>query len=82
MEREAARHGTPWPSIARHMMGLRHGTPGARRWRQVWSDHQLKGEPPRAVWSQARRAAAAIEVTQQAGVDATPIDAKNAAPCA
>ena len=24
------------------MLGLRHGLPGARRWRQVWSDHRLK----------------------------------------
>ncbi|MCJ7798701.1 MAG: tRNA dihydrouridine(20/20a) synthase DusA, partial [Polaromonas sp.] len=32
MEREAAREGTPWASIARHMLGLRHGQPGARRW--------------------------------------------------
>ena len=46
MEREAARHGTPWSSIARHMMGLYNGLPGARRWRQVWSDHRLKALPP------------------------------------
>ena len=49
MEREAAAHGTPWYSIARHMLGLRHGLPGARRWRQVWSDHRLKGSPAREV---------------------------------
>jgi len=55
MEREAAAHGTPWPHIARHMLGLWNGTPGARRWRQVWSDHRLKAEPPRAVWARARR---------------------------
>lgn len=41
MEREAA-HGTHWYGMARHMLGLRHGQPGARRWRQVWSDHRLK----------------------------------------
>jgi tRNA-dihydrouridine synthase A len=82
MEREASQHGTPWPSIARHMMGLRHGTPGARRWRQVWSDHRLKGEPPRAVWSLAQRAAAAVEVAAMPGVDAAPNGAKNASPCA
>ena len=41
MEREAA-HGTHWYSMARHMLGLRHCQPGARRWRQVWSDHRLK----------------------------------------
>jgi tRNA-dihydrouridine synthase A len=49
MEREQARRGTPWHSVARHMMGLYNGLPGARRWRQVWSDHRLKGEPPREV---------------------------------
>ena len=48
MEREAA-HGTPWAAIARHMLGLRQGQPGARRWRQVWSDHRLKALPPREV---------------------------------
>ena len=42
MEQEAREHGTHWYSIARHMLGLRHGLPGARRWRQVWSDHRLK----------------------------------------
>jgi tRNA-dihydrouridine synthase A len=54
MEREAAARGTPWPSIARHMMGLCNGLPGARRWRQVWSDHRLKALPPRDVQRQAR----------------------------
>jgi tRNA-dihydrouridine synthase A len=49
MEREAAESATPWYSIARHMLGLRHGMPGARRWRQVWSDHRLKNESPRTV---------------------------------
>ena len=32
MVREAAEHGTHWYSIARHMLGFRHGLPGARRW--------------------------------------------------
>ncbi len=49
MAREAAQHGTPWQSIARHMLGLRQGQPGARRWRQVWSDHRLKAWPPHEV---------------------------------
>ena len=49
MEREAAAHGTPWYAIARHMLGLRHGMPGARKWRQVWSDHRLKTQPAREV---------------------------------
>ena len=42
MVRQAAAYGTPWSAIARHMLGLRNGLPGARRWRQVWSDHRLK----------------------------------------
>jgi tRNA-dihydrouridine synthase A len=50
MEREAALHGTSWYSVARHMLGLRHGLPGARKWRQVWSDHRLKVRPAREVW--------------------------------
>jgi tRNA-dihydrouridine synthase A len=55
MEREAARYGTSWYSIARHMLGLRHGLPGARKWRQVWSDHRLKELPAREVWAIARQ---------------------------
>ena len=54
MEREATLHGTPWSTIARHMLGLRHGLPGARRWRQVWSDHRLKGLPAAEVAAIAR----------------------------
>ena len=53
MAREAAESGTPWYSIARHMLGLRHGLPGARKWRQVWSDHTLKGHAAHAVAAQA-----------------------------
>ena len=40
------------------MLGLCNGEPGARRWRQVWSDHALKSEPPRAVSRLARAAMA------------------------
>ncbi|VWX63736.1 tRNA-dihydrouridine synthase A [Burkholderiales bacterium 8X] len=54
MERELAEHQTPWHSIARHMLGLRNGLPGARRWRQVWSDHRLKSRAPREVMAIAR----------------------------
>ena len=53
MAREAAEHGTPFSAIARHMLGLRHGQPGARRWRQVWSDHRLKHLPPQEVMAMA-----------------------------
>lgn len=33
-----------WPQVMRHVLGLYNGLPGARRWRQVWSDHRLKEE--------------------------------------
>jgi tRNA-dihydrouridine synthase A len=45
MARQQVEHGTAWAAMARHMLGLRHGQPGARRWRQVWSDHRLKVRP-------------------------------------
>jgi len=53
MAREKADHGTPWSAIARHMLGLRNGLPGARHWRRVWSDHKLKDLDPRAVMARA-----------------------------
>lgn len=55
MEQRQAKTGTPWAHIARHMLGLWNGTPGARRWRQVWSDHRLKALPVREVWAIANR---------------------------
>ena len=60
MVREAAENGTPWSAIARHMLGLRHGLPGARRWRQVWSDHKLKGMDPYKVLALAHEATQAV----------------------
>jgi tRNA-dihydrouridine synthase A len=57
MAREAATHGTPWSAIARHMLGLRYGLAGSRRWRQVWSDHKLKHLPPHEVMVLAHQAA-------------------------
>ena len=51
--------GITWPLAARHMMGLVHGLPGARRWRQVWSDHALKEQPPALVMQRARQTLAA-----------------------
>ena len=44
-----AAQGVPWSQAARHLLGLRHGQPGARRWRQVWSDHRLKDHTPAQV---------------------------------
>ena len=48
--------GTPWGHASRHMLGLRHGQPGARLWRQVWSDSKLKAGPPALALQQARAA--------------------------
>jgi len=56
MERQARDHGTPWHAVARHMLGLYNGVPGARRWRQVWSDHRNKGLPASEVMALARPA--------------------------
>ncbi|MDP1692751.1 MAG: tRNA dihydrouridine(20/20a) synthase DusA [Burkholderiaceae bacterium] len=50
--------GIGWPHAARHMLGLVHGLPGARRWRQVWSDHRLRDAAPARVMQQARQAMA------------------------
>ena len=47
--------GITWPHAARHMMGLVHGVPGARRWRQVWSDPALKELLPTLVMQRARQ---------------------------
>ena len=66
MAREAAGHGTPWSNIARHMLGLRNGLPGARRWRQVWSDHRLKHLPPHEVMALAHAGRHAEELPEAA----------------
>ena len=48
--------GVPWGHASRHMIGLRNGLPGARRWRQIWSDPRLKDGPPQAALTLARAA--------------------------
>jgi len=53
MAQQMAVDGTPWPKVARHMLGLRHGLPGARHWRRVWSDHSLKCLDPERVMAMA-----------------------------
>ena len=60
MAREQRARGTPWSAVARHMLGLRNGLPGARRWRQVWSDHRLKDLHPRDVMALAHDAVAKV----------------------
>ncbi|HEY4084173.1 MAG TPA: tRNA dihydrouridine(20/20a) synthase DusA [Burkholderiaceae bacterium] len=52
-----------WPHAMRHALGLWNGEAGARRWRQVWSDHKLKLLPPAEVAEQA--SAARIGVAAQ-----------------
>jgi tRNA-dihydrouridine synthase A len=66
--------GQPWSHAARHMLGLWNGTPGARKWRQVWSDHRLKDRPPHQV---ARVAEAARRDIRHA----EPLDACGVTPC-
>jgi len=56
---EVLARGEPWSHVSRHMIGLRNGLPGARRWRQVWSDHRLKDVAPVEVSRLAQQAAAA-----------------------
>jgi tRNA-dihydrouridine synthase A len=41
--------GGGWHQAMRHAIGLWNGVPGARHWRQVWSDHRHKTEAPAAV---------------------------------
>jgi tRNA-dihydrouridine synthase A len=55
-----AERGEPWSHVSRHLLGLRNGLPGARHWRQVWSDHRLKAEPPRSVFQLARAPAVVL----------------------
>jgi tRNA-dihydrouridine synthase A len=49
-------HGAAWPQVARHMLGLWNGLPGARKRRQVWSDHRLRVHTPEQVAELAQRA--------------------------
>jgi tRNA-dihydrouridine synthase A len=78
MERLVAQGREPWSHVSRHLLGLRHGEPGARRWRQVWSDHRLKGEAPRKVSALARAALADRLTTSSA--PATSPAARHPAP--
>jgi len=80
--------GEPWSHASRHLLGLRNGQPGARRWRQVWSDARLKGEAPATVSKLARQALGSTptsEADRLAGhaASTTPASASaNAAACA
>ena len=59
MQRIAAA-GEPWSHASRHLIGLRNGLAGARRWRQVWSDHRLKSVAPAEVSRLAHEGAEAL----------------------
>ena len=60
---DQAKVGVPWHAVARHMLGLRLGQPGARKWRQVWSDHRLKHLPAAQVHRLATEARCLTETT-------------------
>jgi tRNA-dihydrouridine synthase A len=53
--------GEAWSRVARHMLGLRNGLPGARKWRRVWSDHRLKSWTAGAVSAEAARLVSGAE---------------------
>jgi tRNA-dihydrouridine synthase A len=52
----AGTHGVPPQAVLRHVLNLWKGEPGARLWRQVLSDPQLRGLAPQQLFEQARRA--------------------------
>jgi tRNA-dihydrouridine synthase A len=56
MHQQKLLHSTPWTHLARHMLGLYHGVPGARLWRQVWSDASLRDSEPMEVMHLAHEA--------------------------
>ncbi len=56
MQQQAQQQGISWRTIARPMLGLYKGQPGARAWRQIWSDHQLQNQSPQLVSALAQQA--------------------------
>ena len=83
IERQRALHGTPFTHISRHMLGLWNGQPGAKRWRQVWSDHRFKTLPAGEVAAAAHAArcgALAGQGASATAVDPGTTDAAAAAP--
>jgi tRNA-dihydrouridine synthase A len=69
MERIATA-GEPWGRAARHIVGLRNGQPGARRWRQAWSDPTLRRGTPEHAMAAARAGMARVQnelATAEAG---------------
>ena len=66
MERLAA-EGRNWGHASRHIVGLRNGQPGARRWRQAWSDPTLRRGSPRDAMAVARDGMARMQNAALAG---------------
>ena len=62
--------GVTWTHAARHMLGLVHGLPGARRWRKVWSDAKLKDVAPGDVMRRARQAMLTRKTEAEVGAPA------------
>ena len=60
--------GITWSHVSRHMMGLVHGLPGARRWRQIWSDATLKQLALEQVMALARSAIGSCSTDPGPGV--------------
>ncbi len=56
LTRVAADSSRGWSHASRHLVGLRHGQAGARRWRQVWSDPGLRAATPAGTSLIARQA--------------------------
>ena len=56
-----ADQGDTWGHAARHIVGLRNGQPGARRWRQAWSDPALRRGSPRDAMAAAREGMARMQ---------------------
>ncbi len=69
---QVAAQGRGWGHASRHLVGLRHGQAGARRWRQVWSDPVLRGGSPRQASLHAQAAQRAV---QQAAAPRPPAQA-------
>jgi tRNA-dihydrouridine synthase A len=61
--RQEIKYGTPLRSIARHMLGLYHGQPRARLWRQMLSD------ATRLARNDAALLLEAVDATQSSGVE-------------
>jgi tRNA-dihydrouridine synthase A len=66
--------GESWSRISRHMLGLRNGLPGARRWRQVWSDHARKAQTATMVAAEADVAARSASKPEGAPSVAAAVD--------